>query len=89
MSLIQNAEVVFSNSFHAVCFSVIFKRDFYVFNRKTGQKMKDICCRLGLENRFVDGSFSEQEPIDYESVYQRLDELVVSSVEFIEKNLEL
>lgn len=53
LGLIKNAEVVFSNSFHAVCFSIIFKKDFYVFSRRTGRKIEDICTRLDLNDRFI------------------------------------
>jgi len=87
LSLIKNAEVVFSNSFHAVCFSVIFKKDFYAFTRKTGRKIEDICSRLGLENRFIKGWFKEQNTIDYELVYDRLRELRAESIAYIETNI--
>ena len=89
LSLIRYADVVFSNSFHAVCFSVIFKRDFYAFNRATGRKIEDICDRLKLHNRFIDGAFYEQQPIDYDVVHRILNGMVKSSVEFIENNLGL
>ena len=29
LSAIKNAEVIFTNSLHAVCFSIIFKKEFY------------------------------------------------------------
>lgn len=44
LSLIANAELVLSNSFHAVAFSLIFNKQFYVFNRneKINTRMRDL-----------------------------------------------
>lgn len=43
ISLIKNAEVVFTDSFHATVFSGIFEKQFFVFNRKEQSEMK---CRI-------------------------------------------
>lgn len=32
--MIKNADYVLTNSFHAVVFSIIFNKDFYLFERK-------------------------------------------------------
>lgn len=69
LSLIKNAEAVFTNSFHAVCFSIIFHRTFYAFSRKTGRKTEDLCQRLGLLDNYMSvDDFHEAERIDYECV---------------------
>lgn len=87
LSLIYNADCIFSNSFHAVCFSIIFKKEFYAFDRKTGMKIYDICERLGLQERFVSSTFQEMSPINYEEVYLKLNLCRQSSIDFIEKNI--
>lgn len=77
---IKYAECVFTNSFHAICFAVIFHRDFYAFSRTYAGKVKDICKVLGLKERyFPDDNFVEMEPIEYAVVDTRLMELKESS----------
>ena len=87
LSLIKNAEIVISNSFHAVCFSVIFKKEFYAFTRKTGRKIEDICTRLGLEDRFVKNELIERPAIDYDEINLRLERYREESINYIEKKI--
>lgn len=56
LSLIRNAEVVVSSSFHATAFSIIFEKDFYVFQIKlkyvkNNSRMIDLLKQFNLENR--------------------------------------
>lgn len=60
-SLIKYAEVIFTDSFHAVCFCWIFKRAFYVFDRHVGfdgtkmsSRIDSILQLMQLENRKID-----------------------------------
>lgn len=87
LSLIKYANVVFSNSFHAVCFSILYKKDFYAFSRRTGKKIEDFCNRLDLGERFVQGEFVEKDSINYDLVYKQLRELKKASIDYIEKNI--
>ena len=50
LSLILHADFVVSNSFHAVAFSVIFQKQFTVFNRfeKINTRMRDVVTLLGI-----------------------------------------
>lgn len=69
ISLIKNADIVFTNSFHAICFSLIFSVNFYAFSRRNGGKVLDICKQFNLENRlFEDDKFVEQEDIDWADI---------------------
>ena len=66
LSAVKYAECVFTNSFHAICFSVIFHRDFYAFSRAYAGKVKDICHTLGAYGRYVpDGEGICEEEVDY------------------------
>jgi len=88
LSLVKNAEVVFSNSFHGVCFSVLFEKEFYAYSRKTGRKIEDICKLLGLENRFIRNfNFSEQEPIDYNKINRIISEERIKSIEWLKESI--
>lgn len=85
LSLIKNAEVVFTNSFHAVCFACLFHRQFYAFDRKTGRKTKDLCERLGLLQNYMEiDHFHECDDIDFVQVDQRLQNERMESVRWLE-----
>lgn len=71
LSLIINAECIFSNSFHATAFSIIFQKEFYTYlfhSMSSSSRMIDLLTTLGLENRFVYDSFRNMNKIDYSSV---------------------
>lgn len=69
IQLIRNSEAVFTNSFHMICFSMIFEKDFYAFSRKDDKKVLDICKISGLSDRFYkDLNEYSDSPIDYEAV---------------------
>lgn len=89
LSAIKYADVVFTNSFHAICFSVIFNVQFYAFSRAYAGKVKDICEVLGLSKRyFPDDHFEEQPPIDYAKVNMVKDRLVEKSRMWLQSALE-
>ena len=69
LSAIKYASCVFTNSFHAKCFSIIFNVEFYGFSRKLSRKVIDICELMGLKERYIgSGKFREQKKIDFEKV---------------------
>lgn len=55
ISLIRDAKVVISNSFHAVVFSLIFNTDFYITMRKEAIniRMSDLLDSLSMKDRLV------------------------------------
>lgn len=58
LKYIANAEVVITDSFHACVFSILFKREFYVFKRKgvysnIYSRIDDLLKRFGLEERAI------------------------------------
>lgn len=88
LSAIKYADYVFTNSLHAVCFSIIFKRQFYAFSRKYAGKVKDVCDVFGLSKRyFPTDEFVHQKDIDYDKVYKKYDKLKNKSEEYIIKAL--
>ena len=88
LSLIKYADTVFTNSFHAVCFSLLFKKDFYAFERTTGKKTEDICRWTGLEERYMNvDNFSEKPPVDFEKAWEKIDEKKMSSLRWLSQSL--
>ncbi len=79
VDLIRNSEAILTDSYHAVVFSIIFHKPFYVFKRSTvvgngtmNTRILDFLEEYGLENRLVtvndlEGK-KEIEKIDYTHV---------------------
>lgn len=66
--VIQNADYVLTDSFHAVAFSIKFNKEFYVFKRKESglcdmfSRIDDITKKFGLENRIQNRNKIHQQP---------------------------
>lgn len=90
---VSNAELVITNSFHGLAFSVIFQKSFYVSVRKDGEtKLEGMLKELGLEERtfkmdidFENTSFY----LNYEDVDKKLDHLKKKSYEYLKKSLDI
>lgn len=61
LSLVANAELVLSNSFHATAFSLIFHTPFCVFRRKENlnERMEDLLKQAGMEQFLITGTDGE------------------------------
>lgn len=90
---INNAELVITNSFHGLAFSVIFQKSFYVSVRKDGEsKLEGMLKELGLEERKfkMDISFENTSfYLDYEETNKKLDYLKKKSFEYLKKSLDI
>jgi len=93
MELINSCQLFISNSFHGTVFSIIFEKEFYVFNIKTlnnNSRMIDFLSLLNLSSRHV--SSQEQinliESIDYTKVRKMINANLVNSYSYLDKVLE-
>ncbi len=93
LSLIRNANFIISNSFHAVAFSIIFEKQFLVFNRfdKINTRMRDLLKMIDLSH-FLISDYSDVDlnllsNIDYSVVNPKLDDLIVKSQTFLHSSL--
>ena len=85
LSLIYYADCIFTSSFHAVCFSMIFEKEFYAFSRKTGRKTEDLCKNFKVSNRYIlcdEGR--NQTPIDYTEINKQFEMRKKISMEYID-----
>jgi len=91
LTLIKNAEVVFTNSFHGSCFSMLFKRKFLCFQRdETDYKMKNLMREFGLLKWFIpwnNKKVGDIDDIDYDAVYAKLAVFRKKAEDFINENL--
>ena len=91
VTLVNNAELIVSNSFHATAFSVIFNRPFFVFRRAWGinTRMEDLVNLFGLNDRLIDDESVNCDIIpDWASVNNLINEKIKLSKDFLLKSLE-
>ena len=94
VSLIKHARGIVTNSFHAVAFSLIYKKDFWVFTGKgdSDSRISGILDLAGLQQRIVDGDrFKMNDYLDH-ICYEDLDmsgllAYVDSSKEYLNNSL--
>lgn len=94
LTLIKNAEVIISNSFHATAFSLIFEKEFWVIPRREeiNTRMVDLLRLVGLVDRLINDlqmQKIEDKKIDYGGVNMRLIRAIIRSQEYINKVLEI
>lgn len=56
ISLVKNARLVLSNSFHGTAFSVIYRKNFFALkaNGYNDYRIADLLCETGLQSRYID-----------------------------------
>lgn len=97
VSLIKYAQVVFTDSFHAVAFSTIYKKEFFVFERANEQKMasriRSVIESVGAQSRFCTDARRDVEyllsctPMDYEKDLAAFEKLKAASLRFLIENI--
>lgn len=92
VKLINDAQYIISNSFHATAFSLILGKNFCVVNRKEGinERMKSVLTDYGLTDRMVN-CFSKSivKCIDYSSVNRQMKKDILFSKEWLNKLLKV
>lgn len=91
LNRIKNASLVITNSFHAVCFSLLYHKTFFAVKRTTqAYKTEELLRRLSLTERYLDLSNENQDylkPIDYMSVEEKLNEWREESMDYLKRAL--
>ncbi|CAN8140123.1 Polysaccharide pyruvyl transferase [uncultured Thiomicrorhabdus sp.] len=90
LSLVKNAEIVFTTSFHALAFSLIFNRRFGVFKRNLGinARMQDLLALLDLDGNLIDSELQMSDEFsvfdyDYKKTADLLHFRIKKSKEFL------
>lgn len=91
LSLIKQAEMVFTDSFHASVFSIIYNKYFEVFRRNNSgpsmtSRLDTLFNNLNLEDRWHSND-SVYTRIDYEKVNRNLEKLKKKSLFFLSDSL--
>ena len=83
--LINNADLVISNSFHATAFSIIFQKEFYVFSlsgMRNSSRMTDFLEEIDLKRRY-NPIKSDNQLIQYEIILNTLKKYIANSRSFL------
>lgn len=82
----RNAEFVFTSSFHALVFSILFHKQFFACFKSNEGRAKTLLKSLGLESRLLkygDSIPLSPPPIDYTDVERKLKLLREQSINFL------
>lgn len=99
ISLVKNAECIFTDSFHATVFSIIYNKEFFVFERsfKTsmGSRLNTLTDMFDVKDRFLNTKdmcvidyVELVKPIDYSKEFEKFNEVKRKSEEFLKINLK-
>ena len=92
LSLIDEASIVVTNSYHGICFSMIFKKDVYIGllprNTIVNARLLDVIKKYQLEKRLLGSkNFSLVAPIDYGFINAEIQNERSKSIDWV-KSLE-
>ena len=92
LSLIYNAEVVLTNSYHGTLFSINLGAEFYTLRdpKSKDQRITSILDMLGLSHRIVaspEDIKNRSEKIDYETVWKTRNIYKNKSLEYLKKSI--
>lgn len=99
LELIYNSEFVLTDSFHAVCFSLIFEKNFCVLPKhrksnpfKQNSRIESLLNIVGLSDRLIynlnDFEKLLNSPVDYSDVRTKLNKYINSSKQFLDNNID-
>lgn len=100
LRLIQNAEIVFTDSFHAMAFSLLFEKQFFVFERdgqdSMGSRIESLAELFEVSNRYCNGSgqmtmdyLEKIAPINYTKSFSNFEKMRNASISFLIDNVDL
>lgn len=86
LSLIKNAEIVVSTSFHGVAFSLIFEKQFYALGiGKNSERVVSLLNNLGISERYL--TKDRYSPLDNRINYKEINKILALLIESSKKYL--
>lgn len=90
ISLVKNADYVFTSSFHGLAFSLIFHKQVFASCKENGERLSGLLEQVGLSDRFITAeshNIKYDNLIDYSLVEQRLAAIKETSIEYLTMNI--
>lgn len=76
ISLIQNAEVIFSASYHGLLYAMYFEKKFYFYNWVNKSRMESLSKILHFEDRAGnEANIQRDKPVDYDIITPAIEQL--------------
>lgn len=95
LSLVDNASLVLTDSFHGTAFSINYNKTFLTFDRQYGKnqsqasRILDLLRTFELTHHFISGDFNSQSiEIDYKPVNNKLEQLREKSMKYLKDAIE-
>lgn len=92
LGLFLNADFVVTKSFHGMAFSISFEREFMVYydSQEVSERMSSLLNALGLDKHLanIDEPPTTSSPIDWQQVNAKLEQMRISSRQFLNEALE-
>ena len=88
LGLILYAEVVYTASYHGMCFSVYFEKPFYFYTRAHCSRVLSLASRLCVTDRCGDNCSEFLKEQNYCVVNMKVDEFRTYSIEVLKGMLE-
>lgn len=90
LGYVKNAEVVVTNSFHGICFSLLFEKEFYIANlvgasAERNSRLTNMMQMFGLQDCAIRSDGTTQTPVDYARINPLLEKMRTSSLRYLEK----
>jgi len=89
LNLIKNARFVIAESFHAVVFSILFKKPFAAFNGLKDNRMNNILTMLDLKQTAIDENskinIKSFDNIDFDNAISKLESFKNYSIDFLKE----
>lgn len=89
INLIAHAKGIITDSFHAIVYSIIYKREFYYLNNNNPKRVEGLLSLLQIKQRTVnninDIKRLSDEPINYSEVDKFLQEQREMAEEYVKK----
>ncbi|MBP3499279.1 MAG: polysaccharide pyruvyl transferase family protein [Akkermansia sp.] len=96
LSYINSAQIVFTDSYHASIFSILFRKKFFTFKRfvddgdlDQNERIYNLFNHLGLQSYFIGmrdtATIDELPDIEYDSVEKTLSTLRLNSIQFLKQ----
>ncbi len=95
LSAVRHADVVMTDSFHATVFSILFRKQFFTFQRfkvdawnNQNSRLENLFNKLAIKGRFMtDNNFSRVPPVDYDKVFVLLEAERTASLRYLSSSL--
>jgi hypothetical protein len=94
LNYVRQAEIVLTDSFHGLAFSVIFNKLFYIYiaNKKRSSRILNLLKSINLTDKIIKPkqvNFEEIErsSIDYDEINNKMSRLIMESKKYLESSL--